>query len=494
MTTSGEKHGDGAPRYVAAWLPARSGIAVRVLRAVRRRAVRGCLAITAVGWVAVLAGPGAASPAAAAGAGNDTPPVPGAQLWASSYNGPGNGIDEATAVAAAPGGSAVFVTGLSAGLCCTNFATIAYDAATGAQLWASRYHGPGDADFARAVAVSPDGGRVFVTGFSSSNNAGSRFAYATVAYNAATGGQLWASRYNGPENRSNDFALAVSPGGRKVFVTGLTVRDGSGVDYATVAYNAATGAKVWASRYTSPGNHTDFARAVAVSPDGRTVFVTGDSHGRSRSRSSWDYATVAYRAATGTQLWVRRYNGPGNSTDDARSVTAGPGGQTVYVTGRSKGATSVAGFATIAYNAATGATRWVSRYQAPGNSPAGAHSVTTSPGGHAVYVTGSTSSGPSYLTIAYRAATGATLWVSSYPGQGGRSVAAAPDGHAVYVTGTAGAGYGTVAYDAATGAELWAATSFSAGSQAAALAVGLAGDVYITGTNADDYGTVAYQG
>jgi DNA-binding beta-propeller fold protein YncE len=425
MTTSGEKDRDGAPRYVAARLPARSGVAVRVLRAVRRRAVRGCLAITAALWVAVLAGPDAAAPAAAAVAGNGAPPVPGAQLWASSYNGTGNGASDTTAVAAAPGGSAVFVTGLSAGPCCTNFATVAYDAATGAQLWTGRYHGPGDADFARAVAVSPDGRRVFVTGFSSSNNAGSRFAYATVAYNAATGAQLWARRYNGPENRSNDFALAVSPGGRRVFVTGLTVRDGSGTDYETVAYNAATGAQLWASRYTSPGNHTDFARAVAVSPDGGMVFVTGDSHGRSRGRSSWDYATVACRANTGARLWVSRYNGPG--------------------------------------------------------------------------VTGFSGSGPSYVTIAYRAATGATRWVSSYRGEGGRSVAAAPDGHAVYVTGTSGSGYGTVAYDAATGAQLWAAASFSAGSQAAALAVGPAGNVYVTGTSNSTafypgYGTVAYQG
>jgi len=43
-------------------------------------------------------------------------------------------------------------------------------------------------------------------------------------------------------------------------------------------------------RYDGPGTNFDIALALGVSPDGCTVFVTGESFG---TGSSNDYATVA---------------------------------------------------------------------------------------------------------------------------------------------------------------------------------------------------------
>jgi outer membrane protein assembly factor BamB len=91
------------------------------------------------------------------------------------------------------------------------------------------------------------------------------------------------------------------------------------------------------------------------------VYVTGASAGKTSGK---DYATVAYDAATCAQRWVSRYNGPANSNDRANMVIAAPGGRTVYVTGAS-GRNAAGDFATVAYNAATGARRWVSRYKRP---------------------------------------------------------------------------------------------------------------------------------
>jgi len=155
------------------------------------------------------------------------------------------------------------------------------------------------------------------------------------------------ARYNGPANGNGGAgSVRVSPGGARVFVTGGSQGAGSGQDSATVAYSAATGARLWVARYNGPANGNDGASRVAVSPGGTRVFVTGDSQG---AGSGQDYATVAYSAATGARLWVARYNGPGNSLDGATSLAVSPRSTRVFVTGISLGRGTGFDYATVAY-------------------------------------------------------------------------------------------------------------------------------------------------
>src|SRR5437764_1337974 len=108
---------------------------------------------------------------------------PGQQLWVSRY-----GVslgDYATAISTSPDGTKVLVTGEagSAGA----YTTLAYDAQTGAQVWLSTYKGPGGAgDVPHAITVSPTGSTLVVTGESSGLN-GNQYDYATVAYDPQSG-------------------------------------------------------------------------------------------------------------------------------------------------------------------------------------------------------------------------------------------------------------------------------------------------------------------
>jgi hypothetical protein len=196
-----------------------------------------------------------------------------------------------------------------------------------------------------SVAASPAGDRVYVTGHST--GAGSRLDYATVAYRAATGARQWVRRYDGPgKNGDGARSVAVSPSGRTVFVTGTSFGRGTGDDYATLAYRAATGARQWVSRYNGPRNTFDVANSLAVDPTSGKVYVTGVV---GAFTESGDYATVAYRPATGTRLWVRFYNGP-IGTNVAQAVAVNPVTGAVVVTGDSFGKTSGWDYATVAYS------------------------------------------------------------------------------------------------------------------------------------------------
>jgi DNA-binding beta-propeller fold protein YncE len=227
-----------------------------------------------------------------------------------------------------------------------------------------------------------------------------------------------------------------------VFVTGGSQGPTEHYDYATVAYRAATGAQRWAARYSGSASSEDAAAAVAVSPAGGMVFVTGHSTGPTRE----DYATVAYRAATGAQAWVNRFNTPVNGRDLARSLAVSPGGGRVFVTGST---------ATVAYSAAAGARVWVARNRVSAGNFAVASMVAVSPAGGRVYITGSSPASTQYLTIGYQAATGARVWANHYNGPthvgAAASVAVSPNGQRVFVTGySRGAGsqtdYATIGY------------------------------------------------
>src|SRR3990170_813631 len=166
-----------------------------------------------------------------------------------------------------------------------------------------------------------------------------------------------------------------------------------------LSYTQAIGQSVdaaWVRRYNGPGNSSDYAYAIAVDGSGN-VYVTGQSIG---SGTYNDYATIKYYS-NGDTAWVRRYNGPGN-LDDVAYAIAVDGSGCVYVTGWSVGSGTGYDYTTIKYYP-NGDTAWVRRYNGPANGADLARAIAVD-GSGSVYVTGlSSGSGTSYdyATIKY---------------------------------------------------------------------------------------------
>ncbi len=354
----------------------------------------------------------------------------GAREWLRTLDGGGN--DNAVAIATDAAGN-VYVTGSSAGG--LYYLTAKYNAA-GAQQWLQTFADIGDGDAAVGIVVDPDG-NAYVTGHSVTNGTGTdivtikygpdgaelwvrRFdeangedvpaaialdasglyvtgttgaGFTTIKYDF-NGAQQWTRTYSGGFGNDSPAAM-VADGAGHLYVTGQSAGSGTNADYVTIKYDAA-GTELWVRRYDGPSTviASDYDRAVAIALDANgNVFVTGNS--------SDDFATVKYDAS-GTEKWVRRYSGPAGGADWATAIAVDVSGN-AYVSGSSYGGSGTQyDFATLSYDPA-GAVRWTERYNGPGNSYDTPYSIGVSPTGD-VYVSGSdggSGTGLDYATIKY---------------------------------------------------------------------------------------------
>jgi outer membrane protein assembly factor BamB len=192
-----------------------------------------------------------------------------------------------------------------------------------------------------------------------------RAAPARSAIAAPGGTQLWAAKYPAGTDNGAATALAVSPDQAAVYVTGAVTKTGGSGHRGLVAYNTATGARLWAVTYPllhiSRFQPAD-APTLAVSPDGSTVFTEDNGHVRDNGETS----VRAFSATSGTQLWLaklpamRFWGGP-------KTIAVSPDGSQVFITGNT--GTFFTRYITVALNAATGQQDW--SVLGPGASMAG---------------------------------------------------------------------------------------------------------------------------
>jgi DNA-binding beta-propeller fold protein YncE len=367
----------------------------------------------------------------------------GEALWEARYDGPNSMHDSATHLVVSADGSTVYVTGDSIGLCPHpegtappagdwDYVTLAYEATSGERLWEARYHAhQRDELWSNSLELSPNGSTLFLNGPADCLGDGTP-CNVTVAYDTWTGAVVWQSTFVGCLS-CGEFGtrLAVSPDDRTLFLAGTHRNGETGLDYATLALDTRTGERLWVAFYDNglhqPGSppqepiphHADptydSARAVAVSSDATTVYVTGESRGR---YGLVDFATVAYDASSGVRIAVARYDGEAGGQDRALSLAISPASGTVFVTGESDRLDAGSEIVTLAYGDGLDDTLWTARFDGGPLGRDTARYIAVSADGRWVTVAGESWAEHSadWIVLTYAADSGRMEWSARFDG------------------------------------------------------------------------------
>lgn len=246
---------------------------------------------------------------------------------------------------------------------------------------------------------------------------------------------VWEQRYNGPGNlQDNAYKIKCDNSGN-VYVTGRSVGNGSAYDFCTIKYSSS-GSQIWIQRYNGPGNGEDISVSLDLD-NNNSVYVTGNSL---NSSGNMDYCTIKYDSS-GNLTWIRRYDG---GFDDRPVDLEIDVSGNIYITGSSRSSTSDQSekYLTVKYDS-NGNFLWGQKYDETIYRPDTPADLTLDVNGN-VIVTGTSNSGgetwEDIATVKYSSG-GEQLWVRrfSLPSAGasidwGNAVTTDNNGN-VYVTG-----------------------------------------------------------
>ena len=290
------------------------------------------------------------------------------------------GISRVSDVAVSPDGANVY----TASTADDTVAVFQRNTATGKLLWLEAQKegvsGVTGLDFARAVVVSPDGTNVYAAG----QRAGSVVAFKR---NGLTGTLTYAQTVtdgvDGVDGLAGVDALAISPDGKHLYAAGMA--DNAVAVFRRGGEGKLTFAETLRDEKDDPRFGIVGTSGLAVSPDGRQVYVTGQGDDA--------LAVFTRNASTGHLKLVNIYAQGVDEVEGlygAMAVKVSPDGKRVYTTGMNDGAVSA-----FDRDAATGALTFVESHKnmtGPHTCLAFARAIVVSPDSRQVYVAGASSS------------------------------------------------------------------------------------------------------
>lgn len=348
--------------------------------------------------------------------------------------------------------------------------------ANGIKLWESSYQAAGDKSEGAVALVLDAADHVYVVGFSSGYGSDYDANFELVKYDAS-GAQRWNRQVDfigNSKDESNDMAVDAAG---NVYVTGWSLTATSSRDFLTIKYNAL-GEMQWLARYNGAGNTTDEANAIAVDADGN-VYVTGTSYSRTESFCT----TIGYNSV-GVEQWVEHYRGPRNDFNGGEDLLLDAQGN-VYVTG----------WSTLKYDQA-GALQWALDYGdiIPPLLQINAKSIARDAAGN-IYIAGGLYGAGRFAKLNSH---GRLEWSNAAPLESNGGFAVDDSGN-VYLAGWLESQHGVSSYETfkynTNGVLQWNANyhqSAHSDDKPSALALDASGNVYVTGRSGPEGATIKY--
>lgn len=289
---------------------------------------------------------------------------------------------------------------------------IARDADTGELLWrATAAPASPVGETGSAVAVSPDGSRVYAGGSllaqfccTYTGHAG----WAIRAYDANTGDRVLETTWMAPSQAQSPAnppaAMTVSLDGSSLYVVGgATHIGGRSFDITAISFDTASGRQRWLYRYDGLRDKSSFDSVwfngpLALSADGTRLAIAGYSTHLIGVNLQFDLVTAFLDATDGRALWETRYTSE-SETNWMPSVALSPDATRVYVAAMSRYAAkweAPSRFTTLSYQTSNGTVAWTGRHS-DGHSFTQGSALT--PDGKRFVVTGMTAdAGPQTVT------------------------------------------------------------------------------------------------
>ena len=268
----------------------------------------------------------------------------GVQQWISRFDGSGSSNDIGSSLFTDNSGNVIVVgQSFESNSGSYDYITIKYNS-SGDQIRISYYDGPGNGIDVATAVKSDNAGNIYVTGYSRGTS--SQYDIATVKYNSE-GVEQWVSRHNGAANGNDGATGLVTDNDGNVFVTGYSGISGSNYDIAVLKYDS-NGIRQWLRSYNGTANQNDSSASIAIDNQGN-ICVAGFCNSTGTSK---DFVTIKYNT-NGIQEWLAVYNGSVNEDDVAYSTAFDQNGD-VFVTGKTTVPGSTTDILTLKYSTVSG--------------------------------------------------------------------------------------------------------------------------------------------